>query len=130
VVTLDSVGDVLRIESAKAAAGWKVTSLRQVDALNVLITFQQGDNVLEFRANLLYDKITPTVSAYLASQGSGSSSSVATTTDSSSGSNTSTVGTTRTTVDDNDSKSPTTSDDSGKGRGGRGGDDDHPSDDD
>lgn len=124
LVTLDKAGDVLRIDSSKAAAGWTVVGLQQVDTLNVKVLFQQGDNVVEFRANLLFDEITPSVSAYLASQGPDTSTSVAT----GGTTNTSTAGTTRTTVDHN-SNAPTTSDDSGKGRGGHGGDDD-PSDDD
>jgi hypothetical protein len=127
IVTLDQVGDVLRIESATPADGWQVTALRQVDALNVLVTFQQNDTVVEFRANLLYGKVSPSVTTYPASTGPGTSTA---TDPSTGGSNTSTPGTTRTTVDDDDdddSKAPTTSDDSGKGRGG-GGDD--PSDDD
>ncbi len=128
LVTVDSAGDVLRVDSAKPADGWQLIGIEQPDSLNVKVLFQQGDTVVEFRANLLFDKITPSVSSYLASQGPGTSN----TTGSSGTTNTSTGGSTRTTVDDDDdddSKAPTTSDDSGKGRGGRGGGDD-PSDDD
>jgi hypothetical protein len=132
LVTLDQAGDVLRIESATPSTGWKVTGIQQVDSLNVKVLFQQNDTVVEFRANLLFDTVTPSVSTYPASQSPSTSNSVDTTTGSSGTTgNTSTTGTTRTTVDDNHSNAPTTSDDSGKGRGGRGGDDSsHPSDDD
>jgi hypothetical protein len=131
LVTLDTAGEVLRIDSAVPAAGWQVTVLQQVDALNVKVSFQKGETVVEFRANLMFDKVTPSVSTYQATQGAGTSTSVTTTTTSSTGGghSTSTTGTTRTTVD-NGSKAPTTSDDRGGGRGGRGGDDDHSSGDD
>ena len=131
LVTLDTAGDVLRIESATPSTGWKVIGIQQVDSLNVKVLFQQADTVVEFRANLLFDKVTPSVTSYPASQAPSTSNSVATTTASGGTTgNTSTTGTTRTTVDDDDSNAPTTSDDSGKGRGGGGGDDSQPSDDD
>jgi hypothetical protein len=127
IVTLDTAGDVLRIDSVVPAEGWEVMTVRQVDSLNVLVAFHRGSAVVEFRANLLFDTITPSVSTYLETTGSDTSTPTSTSTG---GSNTTTPGTTRTTVDDSDdddsSHSPTTSDDSGKGRGG-GGDD--PSDD-
>lgn len=131
LVTLDTAGDVLRIESASPSTGWKVIGIQQVDSLNVKVLFQQNDTVVEFNANLLFGKVTPSVTTYPASQAPGTSNSVDNSTPSGgSTGNTSSAGTTRTTVDD-DSNAPTTSDDSGKGRGGRGGDDSsHPSDDD
>ncbi len=125
-VVLDTAGDVLRIESAKPGDGWTVTALDQIDGLNVLVTFQKGDDIVDFRANLLFGTITPSVSVRTSStQGT-----TATSTNGSGTTNTSTGNSTQTTVDDSDDDSTNTTDDSGKGKGGGGSGDDSSSDDD
>ena len=132
-VILDTAGDVLRIESAKAADGWTVIALDQVDGLNVLVSFQKGDDVVDFRSNLLFGKVTPSVSIRSSTtQGTATSSSGATENSTNTSTGNSTSNSTQTTVDDDDHSTATTSDDdddSGKGGGG-GSDDDSSSDDD
>lgn len=123
-VVLDTAGDVLRIDSTTPADGWEVVALDQVDALNVLITFQQGDALVDFRANLLFDSITPSVAVR-----SATTQGTANTTSGSGTTNTSTHNSTGTSIDDDDDSPNTTDDDSGKGGGGHD-DDDSSSDDD
>ncbi len=130
-VVLDTAGDVLRIESAKAADGWLVIALDQVDGLNALVTFQKGDDIVDFRANLLFGKITPSVGIRSSTtQGTATASSGATSNSTNTSTANSTGNSTQTTVDEDNSTATTSDDDSGNSGGGGSDDDDSSSDDD
>ena len=60
-VTLDTAGDVLTIVSVTPAAGWTVTKSEPEDSMNVEVKFQSGTIEVEFKANMQFGVVSPSV---------------------------------------------------------------------
>ncbi len=77
-VTLDTAGGALTVAATTPAAGWEVSKAESNDALNVEVTFQSADTVIEFKANLLFGVVGTSVETTSVSSGDpGASNSVA-----------------------------------------------------
>ncbi len=61
LVTLDTSGGVLTVESAVPGAGWAVVASRSVDATNIEVQLQSESSLVAFRANLLLGVVSTSV---------------------------------------------------------------------
>ncbi len=67
-VILDTAGDVLKIVNVTPADGWSITKSELNDPLNAEVRLRSAVGEVEFRANLLFGVVTPSVALHDSSE--------------------------------------------------------------